>query len=561
MLGDDRAVERGDDRVGGHVLVGRPGGRGAARGGRAGRRCPRSTPRMRSRWAASITVASACLTCWSAIRLLLVGVEPDLLERRLELRLRRLAGVLGDERRVLADDLLLVQLGRLLLLVRGDLELGVGREQVAPVGPERLVGVLLLEVCGRGPLAELRGSAWRRWRRPRPSTPPRPGPSPARAGGSRRLSRAVPTSGLSRTTSGVALLDLLAEQDRDLADDARGPGPDLDPAVGFGLDPPGDADLGRQLDRPDRLDPDPGRLELPLGQHDRRGRVVAGLRGVRRRLGLGRRRPRRTARGGTAGRGSGWRRPPRRPPPATRPRAQAQADFGDDFVDVGIAGIASRHGRSLLARGPRDRPPGRRGRGGDGRRSGRRASRRVRWIGSGDGRMRGATAGREGPGVSRQRARWGRLSRTSAGASEAREIRAQGGAEGADRPGPRARPGRSTGRAKGAASPASSGPGGGGSSGRDDAVGHDRRARRRASARPSRRRGRGAPGPAPEWPGSTGPDVGQEPVPVEDRHVLGLARVGVPAEQVVVMLADLARRVVVADVVEVRLRQRAYGPG
>jgi hypothetical protein len=43
---------------------------------------------------------------------------------------------------------------------------------------------------------------------------------------------------------------------------------------------------------------------------------------------------------------------------------------------------------------------------------------------------------------------------------------------------------------------------------------------------------------------------------VKDRHVLGLAGVGVPSEEVVVMLADLTGRVVVADVVEIGL-----GPG
>jgi hypothetical protein len=43
---------------------------------------------------------------------------------------------------------------------------------------------------------------------------------------------------------------------------------------------------------------------------------------------------------------------------------------------------------------------------------------------------------------------------------------------------------------------------------------------------------------------------------VEDRHVLGLDGVGVPSEEVVVVLADLARRVLVADVVEIGL-----GPG
>ena len=45
-------------------------------------------------------------------------------------------------------------------------------------------------------------------------------------------------------------------------------------------------------------------------------------------------------------------------------------------------------------------------------------------------------------------------------------------------------------------------------------------------------------------------------MPVEHGDITGDPRPGVPAEQMVVKLADFARRVVVADVVEVRLRQR-----
>jgi hypothetical protein len=44
---------------------------------------------------------------------------------------------------------------------------------------------------------------------------------------------------------------------------------------------------------------------------------------------------------------------------------------------------------------------------------------------------------------------------------------------------------------------------------------------------------------------------------MQDRHVVGQARVGMPAEQVVVKGADLARAVVMADVVEVGLGQRS----
>lgn len=49
----------------------------------------------------------------------------------------------------------------------------------------------------------------------------------------------------------------------------------------------------------------------------------------------------------------------------------------------------------------------------------------------------------------------------------------------------------------------------------------------------------------------------QIPVPVEHRHVLRNPRAGVPAEQMIVVLANLAGAVVVAQVVIVGLRQRS----
>ena len=55
----------------------------------------------------------------------------------------------------------------------------------------------------------------------------------------------MPTSGLSRTASRSPFLTICPSSDVDLADDARGPGADLDAAVGVRLDPAGDADLGR----------------------------------------------------------------------------------------------------------------------------------------------------------------------------------------------------------------------------------------------------------------------------------------------------------------------------
>ncbi len=46
----------------------------------------------------------------------------------------------------------------------------------------------------------------------------------------------------------------------------------------------------------------------------------------------------------------------------------------------------------------------------------------------------------------------------------------------------------------------------------------------------------------------------QDPVPVQDRDVIGCAGVGMPAEEMVVILADLTWLVVMPDVVEIRLR-------
>ncbi len=48
--------------------------------------------------------------------------------------------------------------------------------------------------------------------------------------------------------------------------------------------------------------------------------------------------------------------------------------------------------------------------------------------------------------------------------------------------------------------------------------------------------------------------TGQDPVPVQDRHIVGLAGVGMPAEEMVVKLADLSGLILMADVVKVGLR-------
>jgi hypothetical protein len=48
--------------------------------------------------------------------------------------------------------------------------------------------------------------------------------------------------------------------------------------------------------------------------------------------------------------------------------------------------------------------------------------------------------------------------------------------------------------------------------------------------------------------------AGQDPVPVEERDVIRLARVGMPAKQMVMKLTDLPGLVMMPDVMEIRLR-------
>jgi len=45
-------------------------------------------------------------------------------------------------------------------------------------------------------------------------------------------------------------------------------------------------------------------------------------------------------------------------------------------------------------------------------------------------------------------------------------------------------------------------------------------------------------------------------MPVQHFHILGLPRLGMPAEQVIVVLAEFTRPIMVANVVEIGLRQR-----
>ena len=300
---------------------------------------------MRSRWAASIDGGLGVLDLLVGDQLLLVGVEPDLLQGRLELGLHRLLGVLGEERRMLADDLLTVQPARLLVLVMGDLEVGVRLEQGPPVGPERSVGVLLHElrvlllelrlmVLVHVPLAGgrlvlrvlllgLRGGDERAELGDQPGDVDRDLVLPRRLGPDRhQLALAVvqvepggADVGAIENDQHVPLLDLLAEQGMDLADDSVGPGSNLDLAVDVRLDPARHPDLGRELQHLCRLGLDARGLPLPLGERDRRRQC----RRLRVRRG---RRPRtqttpRWAADETACRGAGW--PRATPRPAQRP--------------------------------------------------------------------------------------------------------------------------------------------------------------------------------------------------------------------------------------------------
>ena len=222
---------------------------------------------------------------------------------------------------------------------------------------------------------------------------------------------------------------------------------------------------------------------------------------------------------------------------------------------------------------PPRRPPGpgrRAGLGPDARARGSRRPRRPRassafdrigstssngWIGSG---RRAATAGVMGS-ACRGRSDRGRgrmLSRTSAGAARRGKSGARRWRRRSSRSGPMPAsggPGRSTARANGASARAS-GPGRPDRSAENERSGTTSRAEVGRGRVPAADVSAWSAGPSPEWPGSDRVGGGQEPVPVEDRHVFRLARAGVPAEQVVVMLADLARGVVVPDVVEVGLR-------
>ena len=58
------------------------------------------------------------------------------------------------------------------------------------------------------------------------------------------------------------------------------------------------------------------------------------------------------------------------------------------------------------------------------------------------------------------------------------------------------------------------------------------------------------------WSGRGINPHGREPVPVKGREILRRARLGMPAEEMIVESADLARTVLVADVVVVGHRQR-----
>ena len=51
--------------------------------------------------------------------------------------------------------------------------------------------------------------------------------------------------------------------------------------------------------------------------------------------------------------------------------------------------------------------------------------------------------------------------------------------------------------------------------------------------------------------------VGQEPVPVEHSHITGDAGTGMPSQEMVMMIADFANPILMANIVIIRLRQRS----
>src|SRR5262249_26336115 len=74
----------------------------------------------------------------------------------------------------------------------------------------------------------------------------------------------------------------------------------------------------------------------------------------------------------------------------------------------------------------------------------------------------------------------------------------------------------------------------------------------------------GGPSPAPgrstmlvvgAWLRGTGLDERDEPVPVQQGHIVGRGGRGMPSQEMIVVGADLAGRVMVADIVIVGLRQ------
>ena len=143
---DDRAVERSDDLVEGHVFV---AGDGVGLVGVVEQALDVLGNAQDSQSLGGVD--HGCLGLADLLvgdAFLLGGVKPDLFDRRLELGLDPLASVPGHEGGVLADDVLHAQVGRLLLFVAGDVEFGVGLQEGAAKGSERLVGKLLLDDTG-----------------------------------------------------------------------------------------------------------------------------------------------------------------------------------------------------------------------------------------------------------------------------------------------------------------------------------------------------------------------------------------------------------------------------
>ena len=197
----------------------------------------------------------------------LVGVESDLLDRPFELRLCPFAGVLGDERRVLAVNLLLEEIRVLFFLVQGDVVFGISLQELRSERTQRLVYEILFDDRGLRPLFEL-GDERRHVGRclPLPVGFDADGSKLALFGPEVEPRRA--NVGAIEHRKHLPPLDHGAERDLHLADDTRARRTDLHLPILIGLDPSGDSNFRREHLEVHGRGIDPSDLEFSLGEHD-----------------------------------------------------------------------------------------------------------------------------------------------------------------------------------------------------------------------------------------------------------------------------------------------------